>query len=326
MGLLGLILSVGQLPAATNAVVQTTNAAVATPDPNDPVEKEYKKLLADDDLAQNEIDAWLRDNEKFTKEGAGVPSDEMSRRIRERLTPVGSAYAEFIKRHPDHARARVAYGSFLNDIHDEDGAQTQWEKALALNPKDPAVYNNLANLYGHIGPVKKAFDYYAKAIELNPREPIYYHNMGDTVFLFRKDAREFYGITEQQVFDKALGLYAEALKLDPKNFPLASELAQTYYGIRPMRLDDALKAWTNTLAIAQSEIEREGVYVHLARLNLIAGRFALARTQLNCVTNETYTELKGRLARNIETQEKQAQNPTNAPPAKAEALKSVPGK
>jgi hypothetical protein len=93
-----------------------------------------------------------------------------------------------------------------------------------------------------------------------------------------------------------------------------------------MRLDDALKAWTNTLAIAQSEIEREGVYVHLARLNLIAGRFALARTQLNCVTNETYTELKGRLAHNIETQEKQAQNPTNAPPAKAEALKSVPGK
>ena len=70
--------------------------------------------------------------------------------------------------------------------------------------------------------------------------------MGDTVFLFRKDAREFYGITEQQVFDKALGLYAEALKLDPKNFPLASDVAQTYYGIRPMRLDDALKAWTST--------------------------------------------------------------------------------
>jgi tetratricopeptide (TPR) repeat protein len=309
MGLLGAVVLAGQLPAATNAVVQTTNAVPATPDPNDPVEKEYKKLLADDDLAQNEIDTWLRDNEKFSKEGAGVPSDEMSRRIRERLTPVGNAYA-----------------SFLNDIHDEGGAKEQWEQALALNPKDPAVYNNLANLYGHIGPVKKAFEYYAKAIGLNPREPIYYHNMGDTVFLFRKDAREFYGITEQQVFDKALGLYAEALKLDPKNFPLASDVAQTYYGIRPMRLDDALKAWTNTLAIAQSEIEREGVYVHLARLNLIAGRFALARTQLNSVTNETYTELKGRLAHNIETQEKQAQSPTNAPPAKAEASKSVPGK
>ena len=326
IGLLGLLVAMGQLPAATNAVLQTTNATGAAPDPNDPVEKEYKKLMADDDAAQNEVDTWLRDNEKFTEQGAGVPSAEMSRRIRERLMPVGNAYEDFLKRHPDHAHARVAYGSFLNDLHDEEGAQAQWEKALTLNPKDPAVYNNLANLYGHTGSVKKAFEYYAKAIELNPREPIYYHNMGDTVFLFRKDAREFYGITEQQVFDKALGLYAEALKLDPKNFPLASDVAQTYYGIRPLRIEDALKAWTNTLAIAQSEVEREGVYLHFARLNLIAGRFSEARAQLNCVTNETYTELKTRLARNLVTQEKQALNPTNAPPAKAEASKSVPGK
>ena len=33
----------------------------------------------------------------------------------------------------------MAYGSFLNDLQDEDGAREQWEKALALNPKDPAV-------------------------------------------------------------------------------------------------------------------------------------------------------------------------------------------
>ena len=317
IGLLGVFVAVGQLPAATNAVVQTTNAAVAAPDPNDPVEKEYKKLLEDDDAAQSEVDTWLRDNEKFAEQGAGVPGAEMSRRIRERLRPIGNAYEDFLKRHPNHARARIAYGSFLNDLHDEDGAQEQWEKALALNPKDPAVYNNLANLYGHIGSVKKAFEYYAKAIELNPREPIYYHNFGDTVFLFRKDAREFYGITEQQVFDKALGLYAEALKLAPRDFPLASDVAQTYYGIRPLRIEDALRAWTNTLAIAQNEVEREGVYVHMARLNLIAGRFAIARARLNCVTNETYNVLKTRLAHNLEVQEKEAQNPTNAPPAKA---------
>ena len=81
------------------------------------------------------------------------------------------------------------------------------------------MYNNLANLYGHTGPVKKAFEYYAKAIELNPQEPLYYHNFGDTVYLFRKDAMEFYGITEQQVYDKALELYSKALKLDPQQFP-----------------------------------------------------------------------------------------------------------
>lgn len=317
-GLLGAFVTLGQLSAATNGAVTAPDSAVAIPDPNDPIETEYKKLMADDDAAQGEVDQWLRDNEKFTAEGAGVPSDEMSRRIRQRLAPIRSAYEDFIRRHPEHARARVAYGSFLNDLHDDDGAQEQWEKALALNQKDPAVYNNLANLYGHTGSVKKGFEYYAKAIELNPREPIYYHNFGTTVFLFRKDAGEFYGITEQQVFDKALELYSKALKLDPQNFPLASDVAQTYYGIRPLRIDEALKAWTNTLAIAQSEVEREGVYLHLARFKLIAGRFAEARAHLNSVTNATYNELKTRLTRNLNEQEKQAQAGTNAPAAKTE--------
>ena len=317
-GLLGAFVTLGHLSAATNGVVLTTNAAVAAPNPNDPVEKEYKKLMEDDDAAQGEVDQWLRENEKFTAEGAGVPSAEMSRRIRQRLAPVRSAYEDFIRRHPEHARARVAYGSFLNDLHDDDGAQEQWEKALALEPNDPAIYNNLANLYGHTGSVKKAFEYYAKAIELNSREPIYYHNFGTTVFLFRKDAREFYGITEQQVFDKALELYGKALKLDPQNFPLASDVAQTYYGIRPLRIDEALKAWTNTLAIAQSGVEREGVYLHLARFKLMAGRFAEARAHLNSVTNPTYNELKTRLTRNLNEQEKQAQQGTNAAPVKAE--------
>jgi tetratricopeptide (TPR) repeat protein len=284
------------------------------PEANDPVEKEYKKLMEDDDTAQAEVDEWIKDNQTAATRGAAVPTADLQRRIRERFDPIRKAYDDFIKRHPDHARARVAYGSFLGDLQDEEGAQEQWEKALALNTKDPAVYNNLANLYGHLGPVKKAFDYYAKAIELNPQEPIYYHNFGTTVYLFRKDAMDFYGITEQQVYDKALGLYSKALKLDPQNFPLASDVAQTYYGIKPLRLEDALKAWTNTLAIAHDEIEREGVYLHFARLKLMADRFAEVRAHLNAVTNDMYTVLKKRLVRNLDEQEQKARG-TNAPPA-----------
>ena len=317
--MLGMLLVAFPLSAATNGP-EGTNPSVTAPDPNDPVEKEYKKLMEDDDAVQSEVDKWIRDNEQFAAKGAGIPSAELSRRIRERLEPIRKGYQDFIKRHPDHVRARVAYGSFLGDIHDEEGAQEQWQKALALDPKDPAVYNNLANLYGQIGPVKKAFEYYTKAIELNPRESVYYHNFGTTVYLFRKDAREFYGITEQQVFDKALELYSKALKLDPQNFPLASDVAQTYYGIKPLRTDAALKAWTNTLAIAHDEMEREGVYLHFARLKLIAGRFEEARAQLTSVTNEMYNELKTRLTRNLNEQEKQAKD-TNAPPTVLEKQK-----
>jgi tetratricopeptide (TPR) repeat protein len=314
IGFLGVLVAANRLPAATNLAAATTNPPSATaPAVDELVEKEYKKLMDDDDAAQAEVDQWIRDNDAAAAKGGGVPSAELKRRIRDRFEPIRRAYDDFIKRHPDHARARVAYGSFLSDLQDEDGAQEQWEKALSLNSKDPAVYNNLANLHGHTGQLKKAFDYYAKAIELNPKEPIYYHNFGTTVYLFRKDAMEFYGITEQQVFDKALELYGKALKLDPTNFPLASDVAQTYYGIKPLRLEDALKSWTNTLALAHDEIERQGVYLHFARLKLQDDRFAEVRAHLDAVTNDMYAVLKKRLVHNLAEQEQKAKG-TNAPP------------
>jgi phosphoribosyl-AMP cyclohydrolase len=67
------------------------------------------------------------------------------------------------------------------------------------------------------------------------------------------------------------------MQLDPDNFPLATDYAEGYYGIRPLRTNDALVAWTNTLHIAHDDIEREGVYIHLARIKMLAGRYAEAR-------------------------------------------------
>ena len=317
IGLLGVLVAASALAAADDLVVGTSNSPPATvPATDEGVEKEYKKLLEADDTAQAEVDQWIRDNDEAAAKGAGVPSADLQRRIRDHFAPIREAYADFIRRHPNHARARVAYGSFLNDLHDEDGAQAQWEKALELNPKDPAAYNNLANIYSHTGPINKVFEYYGKAIELNPREPLYYQNLGDVVFLFRKDAMKFYTLTEPQVYDKALEIYRQALKLAPDNFPLASDVAQTYYGIKPLRLEDALTAWTNTLAIAHDEVEREGVYLHFARLKLQADRFAEVHAHLNAVTNDMYTVLKKRLARNLDEQERKASG-TNAPPAES---------
>ncbi len=306
------------LPAATgNLVVQKTGVSAGIVNTNDPAEKELQKLMDQDDEAQAEADKWIRENEEFTAKGAGVSKAALNQRIRSRFEPVRKAYDDFITRHPNNVRARIACASFLGDIGDEDGAFVQLEKARELDPTDPAIWNNLANYYGHNGPVTKAFDYYAKAIELNSNEAVYYHNFGTTVFLFRKDAVEHFNITEQQVFDKALELYSHALKLDPENFPLASDVAQTYYGIKPQRTDDALRSWTNALSLAHDEIEREGVYVHLARIKTHSGRFAEARAHLNTITNGMYADLKKRLERALTDKENEAKG-TNAPTATVE--------
>lgn len=306
---LGILLVLCTMPARSAAPPTNSLAAKL-----DPVDQEYEKLLADDDAAQETADRWIRENQEFAARGAGVPSSELNQKIMDRFAPVRRAYEDFVKKHPEHARARVAYASFLGDLGEEDGAMAQLDKALTLDPKNPAIYNNLANIHGHSGSVKKAFEYYAKAIELNPREPVYYHNFGTTVYLFRKDAQEFYGITEAQVFEKTFALYSNSMRLDPENFPLATDIAQTYYGIQPLRVEQALKAWTNALKVARDDVERQGVYTHFARIHTLAGHYDEAREQLKRVSDPMYDELKRRLARNIE--EREAQSKTNAPASK----------
>jgi tetratricopeptide (TPR) repeat protein len=309
-------MSTNQPSAMSNLLQQTAGISVQVAGTNDPVEKELDQLLDSDDLAQAEVDKWIRENDAFALKGAGLPREELRRKIRDRLQPVDTAYQDFVRAHPKNSRARVAYASFLGDTKSEDAAEEQLDKALEIDTNNPAIYNNLANIYGHHGPVKKAFEYYAKASQLNPREPVYYHNLGTTVFLFRKDAKEFYNIDEQQVFDKAFELYSNAMRLDPDDFPLASDVAQTYYGVHPFRPEEALKAWTNALSLASDEEERQGVYIHFARVNIMAHRFDQARGFLNNVTNATYSELKNRIARNLEERQKEALS-SNAPPSTA---------
>ena len=180
--------------------------------------------------------------------------------------------------------------------------------------------NNLANIYGHHGPIDKAFEYYEKAVELNPLEPVYWHNFGTSVFLFRKDAMEHYGLTnEQLVFDKALRFFGKAVELDPHDFALASDVAQTYYLIKPPRFDQALAAWQRAYGLASDDLERQGIRVHLARVLTQAGRFTEARTNLALITDPRYASLKGRLQSTLEKKEREATAGEQVPEANAKA-------
>ena len=312
IGLLGALLATNQPLAVSNLVQQQAGVSVAIVNPNDPAEKELRQLMEDDDAALAEVDRWIQTNNAAMATGLGETKEALNQRIRERLDTVRTNYASFLRRHPDSSRGYLAYGSFLDDIGDEEAGKVQFENAAQIDPKNPAVWNNLANYYGENGPLTNAFADYARAIELDPAEPVYYQNLATTVYLYRKDAREFYGFNEQQVFDKALALYRKAVQLDPENFELATDYAESYYGIRPLRANDALVAWTNALKIARDDFEREGVYIHLARIKISAGNFAEARAHLDDVTNSNYAALKDRLEHNLAERENAATNPAVA--------------
>ncbi|MGA2241431.1 MAG: hypothetical protein ABSH11_05275 [Verrucomicrobiota bacterium] len=319
VGLVGALMATNQPLAVSNLIQQHTGISVTMVNPNDPAEKELTQVMAEDEAALDEVDKWIRDNNAFAAQGAGESREALNRRILARFESVRKDYEDLLRRYPDFARGHLAYGSFLNDIGEEEAAGVQYGKAAQLDPKNPAVWNQLANYCGEHGPVTNAFVDYAKAIELNPAEPVYYQNLATTVYLFRKDARGFYGLSEEQVFDKALALYRKAMQLNPQNFLLAADYAESYYGIRPLRTNDALGAWTNALQIAHDENEREGVYLHLARIKMVVGRFAEARAHLNNVTNAAFADTRHHLERSLAERENTATNPaatgisTNAP-------------
>ena len=317
--LLSVLVATNTAGAVSNIVEKKTGIAVNVAALNDPLEKEYLRLLEADDAAQAEVDQWIRDNNQFKEQGAGADDAALNLRIRKRFEPVKKAYDDFLRVNPGHARTRLAYGSFLNDIGEEEAAHAQWEKARELDPKNPAAWNNLANYYGHNGPVTNAFKYYAKAIELDPTESTYYFNFATTVYLFRRDATNYYQLTLPQVFTKAMDLYRKALELDPENFVLATDYAQSYYGFNPpltgnaekdrqikqKHYEDALAAWQVAFKLAKDDLERQGVLLHYARLQINADRFEEARKNLNAITNAALGITKTNLLKKLETRSKQ---------------------
>jgi tetratricopeptide (TPR) repeat protein len=330
IGLVGALMATNQPLAVSNLIQQHIGISVTMVNPNDPAEKELTQLMAGDQAAMDDVDKWIRDNNAFATQGAGESREALNRRILARFEPVRRDYEDLLRRYPDFARGHLAYGSFLSDIGDEDAAGVQYEKAAQLDPKNPAAWNQLGNYCSEHGPTTNAFVDYTKAIELNPAEPVYYQNLAIAVYLFRTDAKTFYGISEEQVFDKALALYRKAMQLNPQNFLLAADYAESYYGIRPLRTNDALGAWTNALQIARDDNEREGVYIHLARIKMAAGRFAEARAHLNDVTNAAFADTRHRLERSIAERENAATSTnvvgvfTNAPTVPAGAANPGP--
>jgi cytochrome c-type biogenesis protein CcmH/NrfG len=295
IGLLGALLATNQPLAVSNVIQEHTGITV--PVAADATERELHDVMVADDLAHEEVSSWIATN-TISRTNL-MAQAEFNRRLMERFDVVRQGYDHFLRNHPQHARGYLAYGSFLNDIGDEEGAKVQYENSRQIDPKNPAVWNNLANYYGEFSPVTNAFACYTEAIRLDPNEPVYYHNFATTVYLFRKDASEFYQLTEPQVFDKALDLYRQTLKLAPANFTFATDYAESYYGIRPLRTNDALMAWTNALNIASTDAEREGVQIHLARVKISAGLYDEARAHLASVTNAAYLILKTRLEKSL---------------------------
>lgn len=301
--------------------------AATLPEPDSPAkpktpEEELAAVVHLDDLVHEEIELWLDQAETNRLDTASRAA--LNLKIKQRRELVNAAYESYLRRHPADARARILWGSFLREAGWDKEALAQWEEARRLAPTNAAVWNNLGNYYAEEGPATNAFAHYAKAIELAPQEPLYHQQLARCLLVHDEDAAAWYKLAPQQVIQKAQDHLRRACALAPANFALATELAQTFYLLKvPLTgnrtndwqaaqklSDEALAAWETARKLARSDLERQGVLLHQARILISAERWADARRLLEQIQEPSLAGLKVELEARLAAREK-------APPAPA---------
>ncbi len=314
----------------TSAVAQdksnTDGESSSITNQDEVIEKEYQKLLDEDDEAQAEMDDWIKQTNDQSTNSFSASQITLRLKIEQRLEQVKKDYEAFLKKYPNHTKARIAYASFLSDIGKEEESFQQLEIAKQKDPKNPAVWNNLANYYGHNDSTTNAFYHYEKAIELNPNEPVYYKNYATTIYMFRDESMDYYKLSEEEVIEKAAGLYKKALQLNPKDFHTANDLAQTYYGYKLPQVstkelrnnrqiqqlaDKAIDAWKVAEKLARDDVEKQGVKIHIARWQISSGRLTEAKNTLQSVKLDMYETIKESLDKKIQSMESELSEANN---------------
>ncbi|WCJ59314.1 tetratricopeptide repeat protein [Fontisphaera persica] len=311
------------------AVVLLAGATLPAPEAAAPArtaEEELEAIVQLDDLVHEEIEQWLSEGETNRVDVASRAA--LNLKIKQRREMVQAAYEKFVQRHPENARARLLWGSFLRECGRDKEAVAQWEEARRLAPTNAAAWNNLGNYYAEEGPATNAFTHYARAMELAPKEPLYAQQMARCLLVHEEEAAAWYGVGREEVIRKAQEHLRRACGLAPTNFALATELAQTYYLLKvPLTgdrrkdwqaaqqlTDEALAAWEAAGKLAGTEVERQGVLVHRARILISAERWAEARRTLEQIKEPSLAGLKVELEARLAAREKAPEAPAAPAP------------
>ena len=104
---------------------------------------------------------------------------------------------ETVRTHLDHGRACLDKGKY-------DDAIADYDRAIALDPKDATAYTNRGVAYGRKGRVNRAIADYDKAIALDANVALAYTNRGVA-----------YG--RKGWVDRAIADFSKALEINPSD-------------------------------------------------------------------------------------------------------------
>jgi len=137
------------------------------------------------------------------------------------------------KRLSDDSYAAVGLGMVYHDLHRDDAAEKEFQKAMRLNPGDYFAYDQLGLMYYDLGRYHEAIDTFKQVLTRRPSSGTYVY-IGNS-YLY---AREY---------EPAAEAYKQALQLNSRNIAAHYQLAIAYDYLR--RYEDAAAEYKEAIKL-----------------------------------------------------------------------------
>ena len=119
---------------------------------------------------------------------------------------------------PENPRAHASLGLALSDRGQPREALRHFQRALELDPKAVATWQNIGNAYFALGQFRLAAQQYRQAVALDPRFASGFNNLGATLWELREP-------------EEALANYRAALAIDPNHPGAHQNAARAYFAL-----------------------------------------------------------------------------------------------
>lgn len=172
-----------------------------------------------------------------------------------RLVEAENVIRKGIGKNPNDANAHSILGTILHGKFESlDEAESEYRKAIQLDPSNAISFYNFGNLLGHLRRYEEAEAAYRKAIELNPSDTAIHNNLGNSL----KDMKRF-NEAEQSI--------RKAIDLDDSNADAHNNLGVLLCVDRKNRFAEAEIAYRKSLELNPSDPNVSSNLAKLLRSN-----------------------------------------------------------
>lgn len=259
---------------ATKDMDSTSPLSILEPSLQDQSEAE-RRIRAFDRLYISIARAKYMKARELEEKGATEEAKAVSDEARKQFELVKDAYLLGLSKYDNSAVLHNFYGEFLLDyLGKADEAADHWQRAVTLDGKHARAHNNLGMYWLHIGKYPEGLAHMNRALALEPDNPDYLFNMIQVYLTNYLQVMEINHWSRKEIFEEAMRLSEQTVKLAPTDFELLRDHALNYFladdfGIVP-DWKKAAEAWRAAGKHARGKVEKFNVRLNEARVHIRA--------------------------------------------------------